>query len=323
MPNRNKKNMRNEERYLIKILRDISNKHIIKLTSLSFDWIFCLSKNEVNKFVFGYNFEINSSVSKMIAQDKSATSEILKKEKIPVVPHKLFLSPSLDKYVSNQGNWIEIIKFYYENNEQIVCKPVNGSSGNGVYLCKTILSLEKNVQRLFSRNRSICLSPYLKIKREYRTIVLDENVEYVYLKEIPFIIGDGAKDIITLTREKYGNDIMSFMDYIQELDMDINNIPKADDYISLNWKNNLGKGAKPIIIEKESDIIKKLKVAIISAKAINIRFASVDLIETINGDLFVLEINSGVMTEYLLKELPKEYDNIKKIYEKAILKMYN
>ena len=55
----------------------------------------------------------------------------------------------------------------------------------------------------------------------------------------------------------------------------------------------------------------------------NLKFASVDIIETTNGDLLVLEANSGVMIDKYVSLNPEEYIIAKEIYACAIEKLFN
>ena len=55
---------------------------------------------------------------------------------------------------------------------------------------------------------------------------------------------------------------------------------------------------------------------------INIRFASIDIIQTKDNKFLVLEVNSGVMMENFIKQMNNGYEIAENIYKKAILKMF-
>lgn len=314
--------MKNSKRFLVRILDEIAEKHHLKINKISYDWIIQLIKGDKHKFVFAYYFEINSSTSQMIADDKSATSELLMLSNIPVVEHKLFLSPNMEKYVSSSGNSHKIIDYFNENNHKIVCKPNIGTGGNNVFKCESLLELEKNIQNLFIRHRSICLSPYIEVKKEYRAILLDGNIELFYAKEIPYVIGNGILSVNDLVKKKYKTNYIAFVSSLEKTGENAGKILDNKQVLKLHWKSNLGKGAYPIIIEERSEKYTQImQLAKRAANAINIRFASVDIIETEKNELLVLEINAGVMIEHFLKRLPKQYSKVKSVYEKAVLKM--
>jgi glutathione synthase/RimK-type ligase-like ATP-grasp enzyme len=57
-------------------------------------------------------------------------------------------------------------------------------------------------------------------------------------------------------------------------------------------------------------------------QAINIRFASVDVVEA-KGQLLILEINSGVMMEYFARHFPESRTIAKGIYARAVEQMFS
>lgn len=87
------------------------------------------------------------------------------------------------------------------------------------------------------------------------------------------------------------------------------------------WKFNLKQGS---ISEKipEAKLPGLLELARQAAKAIGLRFGSIDLIETENAELMVMEINSGVMIGKYLSQHPEEYETVRAIYRDAIRKMF-
>ncbi|WP_046746256.1 ATP-grasp domain-containing protein [Kordia zhangzhouensis] len=309
----------NSKRNLVRIVYDIANEHEITIQSFSYDWILKLSKNDVHKHIFGYNFELNSATSKMIAGDKSATTDLLEAAQIPTVQHRLFLNPELEKYVGIAGNWQHILQFFQDNAQKIVCKPIDGTGGNDVFVVKSVIQLEKALHLLFSKYRSICLSPFYSIKKEYRAVMLDGEVELLYQKNIPFVKGTGTSTILELLQHTFSEETLQNIIYAfaNRSDRNLSDIPQKDEIVEVNWKSNLGEGAQAEIIE--NNIISALATK--AAKAINIRFCSVDIIETVTGEFFVLEINSGVMIEHFLNNQPQEYNRVRAIYEKAVLRM--
>ncbi|MEM6687771.1 MAG: hypothetical protein AAF617_18485 [Bacteroidota bacterium] len=309
----------NSKRNLVRIVYDIANDHGITIDSFSYDWILKLSKNNKHTHIFGYNFELNSSTSKMIAGDKSATTDLLKASNISTVEHTLFLNPEMEKYVGSVGNWTQILDYFHRNAQHIVCKPVDGTGGNDVFLVKTITQLEQAIHSLFSKYRSICLSPFYHIKKEYRAVILDGEVELLYQKNIPFVVADGSKNILELFQAYFSAAALDSVltTFLDKEEQSLSTIPPKGEIIKVNWKSNLGEGAQAELIENKR--IKQLGIQ--AANAINIRFCSVDIIETTLGEFYVLEINSGVMIEHFLNSNPQEYQRIKAIYEKAVLRM--
>ena len=71
-----------------------------------------------------------------------------------------------------------------------------------------------------------------------------------------------------------------------------------------DWRHNLDIGARPVLLEHGEARDASVTIAIASAKAIGIRFASIDVVH-VEGEWKVLEINSGVMMETLGRHHPE------------------
>jgi hypothetical protein len=87
--------MNNSQRMLVKIISEICAENDYKLERYSFDWILQLKKVGKTARVFGYQFENNTATACLICTDKSASSELLRAARIPVVEHMFFTSPKI------------------------------------------------------------------------------------------------------------------------------------------------------------------------------------------------------------------------------------
>ncbi|MBP5294429.1 MAG: hypothetical protein J6Y95_01765, partial [Lachnospiraceae bacterium] len=63
------------------------------------------------------------------------------------------------------------------------------------------------------------------------------------------------------------------------------------------------------------------EVAVRASCAMDIRFASVDVVDTDEG-LKVLEVNAGVMMEHFAGQDEEDYEIAKSIYRKALIKAF-
>lgn len=71
-------------------------------------------------------------------------------------------------------------------------------------------------------------------------------------------------------------------------------------------------------IEDEQLLKKLTKIAKEIASKINLKFGSVDIIETTDNKLLALEVNSGVMLDNYIRLNPIDYNIVKEIYTEAI-----
>ena len=90
-----------------------------------------------------------------------------------------------------------------------------------------------------------------------------------------------------------------------------------------NWKFNLSQGSIAKKLDDKLLADKLIKLAKQVCDEINLKFGSIDIIETTNNDLLVLEVNSGVMIENYIRQNPNEYVTAKNIYRSAIEKLFN
>lgn len=88
------------------------------------------------------------------------------------------------------------------------------------------------------------------------------------------------------------------------------------------WKFNLCHGATAQPIQDEIMHQCIVNLAKRATEALNLRFCSVDVIDTTDHELLIMEVNSGVMTENYLKQYPDQRSQVKAIYRDAIQKMF-
>lgn len=316
---RKEKYMKNSTRNFVKIIREVCKEENIELQSFSYDWIFHLSKDGMNNYIFGYQFGLNAASTHSICCDKSAASEIMSALNIPNVEHWFFMSPTNQKYISESGNWNTLIQKLNENGK-LVCKTNEGSSGNLVFLVCNQYDLENAVYKIFQKSRSMAVSPYYEIENEYRAIVLDGELKLIYSKQRSYIIGDGIHTLNSLIFEYISEESCNYVN-VKVQDEDLTRILNKGERFELNWKHNLGQGSKAIILEDDEikDHIKSIVNMVVDR--MNIRFASIDIIKC-NDGYKVLEINSGVMMEHFSLQDEEKYKIAKEIYREAILKMF-
>jgi len=312
-----------KQRIHIKLISELSIELGFDTQFLSEDWVICLMKNNKIHYIYGYEWGINSATAQLIAKDKTATYEIMSQNQIKAIEHKLFFNYNTQiKYTGQNGCWEDIMNYVQahkrDNDYSIICKPNKGTGGNDVYKISSQIELESTVQKMFSKYRDLCLCPFYKIDNEYRVILLNGEILLLYLKDRPFVVGNGVENLSTLIINKYGEKGIS---YLENLNNDLMLIVPNNDKIFISWKHNLGKGAKAVIID---DVEIKNKISILVqqiASVLNIKFASID-IAVIEGEYYLMEVNSGIMIENFAIQIPDSrfnyYEIAKNIYRKAL-----
>ncbi len=311
------------ERILIRLLREISSEEQIKLTVLSYGWLFRLEKSGVVRHIYGNNFDIDLSATQKIVSDKAATSEILDLVGIPHVEHRLFFNPDLENYCSPAGVWQDIMTYAQTFDYKVVCKSTSGSGGSEVFFCEDNRGLEQATQKIFANKHGLVLCPYYEAEKEYRLIMLDGECEIAYSKQKAQIVGNGYSSFLELLSAwAQKREVSTFVikNLVEENRKNLQYVPIKNETIKLSSKHNLSKGALPQTIEK--DTLQSLEeIAKATTKALNVRFSSVDILETQNG-FKVLEVNSGVMMDNYIRLLSQGYEQAKELYCKVILRMF-
>ena len=207
----------NKRRVLVKVLKELSEELDYDIQFLSEDWIIVLMQNEKTHYIYGYEWGINSATAQLIAKDKTAAFEILSQSHIKAIEHKLFFNYSLQaKYTGQNGCWLDIMNYAQKNKSKngykIICKPNKGTGGNDVYKISNQWELESVIQKMFSKYRDLCLCPFYNIENEYRAIFLNGEVLLLYLKEQPYVIGNGKDNLTTLVIGKYKEKGLSYLE---------------------------------------------------------------------------------------------------------------
>ena len=308
----------NEE--TIKILEELSKEMDIKIEILSYGWIFKLSKGDKVHYITG-NFDINKTPSSKIASDKYATYEVLKTQNISVINHVMIFNPEERKNYIKENNIWDVVENEFKKQGKLVIKPNYGYEGKDVFLCKTIDDVRKIVKYLLKKNTSISICPFYEIKKEYRAFYLDGEILLIYEKEKPFVIGNGKdkiKDLIKDLRLPHNEIVRNNLSK-----MDLEYVPRNSEKIELSWKHNLHGGATAKVLKKDDDIYKKIEeLAIKAGSALDITFATIDIINTNNNELYVLEINSGVATGIFSKKVENGRKLAKDMYRKVLEKVF-
>lgn len=306
------------DNYLKEIIKEVCDDLKISVTSLSKDYVMLLEKGKKREYIVGNYFPLNSSSSHLIACDKYATYEVLKNKNIPVIEHFIaYPWTNLDSYAIGQNQYEDFFSYFKNNKKHIVVKANNDSCGKNVFEVKTKKELVRVMDLLFQNHFSVSLCPFYEIEREYRVIILNGKAMYVYSKKRPILVGDGIRTIKELLLE-FNPLYYKKEKYEKNLNYDLSYVPSNGEKIIYNWKFNLSCGSL-IVDDVEIKLEKKLiNIAKNVQEALNLSFCSVDIIETIDKELLVLEVNSGVMLKHFSKYIDNGREISKTIYKKAI-----
>lgn len=290
------------------IIEEICKENAISYRTISDNWVYVLEKNGKINYIVGYKFNLNKQALAGILDDKYAFYELLNGYNFPIIKHHLFFR---DYKVQ------DVLDLFLKYNRVVVVKSNYGTTGEEVFYVDKEEDLLKKVDELLKVNFSISICPFYQIKAEYRAVMLDNEVKIIYGKKKPIVYGDGEKTIKELLLE------FNYQ-YFSKIDLsELNKVlPEGEDF-HYNWQFNLSRGAT--IFDVEDDVLKEklCDLAKSISEKIGLRFGSIDIIETINGELLIMEANSGIMFDNYINLVDNGYSNAKKIYREAILKMFD
>lgn len=293
--------MLNSRQIFVEAIRRYGARNSIAIDIKSDGWLIVMQRGDIRRCAFGYDIGLNSAVAHRIANDKAAAAEVLEMAGVACVPHTLFLSPEMNEYVSKPGSWEAMLALLNRYPQGLVVKPNEGTTGKSVFMVKDEPELELAVSRIFSTSLSLAISPRVDIEDEVRVVLLDGEAMVVYGKNRPAILGDGKHSLLELalaaTPVEQRSTVLPGM--IADLDKtDLDRVLPIGERRVLNWRHNLDAGARPVLLSHGEVRDACIGLARRAAKAIDIRFASVDVVK-VGGGWQVLEINSGVMMEAL------------------------
>lgn len=154
-----------------KIIKEICDEENIDLVELGTDWFLQLVKEGYSpKYIHGYNFGLNSSLIDEICKDKYAMSKLLQSYEIETVNYNI---------ITCADELLDVSEELFKDNDILVCKPNSAHSGKDVYKCDGSKGIPSEI---FSKYRSLVLSKYYDIDKEYRAVVLNGEIKLAFVK---------------------------------------------------------------------------------------------------------------------------------------------
>ncbi len=299
-----------KEKQFNKIIKQICQEKNIQYQELSDDWIIKLKKENKNRFLVGYKFDLNTQATAEICNDKFALYAVLDSEGIPVIKYNILFKNEEDR----------LKKYFEEYNQNVVLKPNNGTCGNNVLHICDYNELKDEYNRLISKCYSVDICPYYEIESEYRVIYLPDK-QHIYKKVRPIIIGDGVHTVKELLID-FNREYFSKEENLKNESISAEYIPKLGEIVEYEWRFNLSKGAKIADVEdEEKDVLMGIVNKIV--EVIGVKFVSIDIVKLANNQYMVMEINSGVMMENLIKLKDDGEKIAKELYGEAIDLMFS
>lgn len=289
------------------LMKEIAKEENIEYSLLSDDFVIELKKKNVKKYIYAYKFPLNDHGIGLILDDKYAFYSTLLRLNIKTVKTKAIFSNYQKEDLLNDLNTYK----------KLIVKANNGTCGKEVFKVETKEELFTKIDFLLNKNAPVCLSPYYSIKSEYRVIVLNKQVKLIYGKKRPIIVGDGKRSVFELLKE-FNPYYYQNQKHLKKIPVDLEKVLQKGESLEIDFKFNLSNGAT-IFEVKDVTLKEKLTcIALFLVNHLNIQFASIDIIETYDKELLVLEANSGVMMDNFIELQENGREIAKTIYKEAI-----
>ena len=249
-------------------------------------------------------YPINSYVAFDLAKDKVWTDMILKQEGFNVIPGQSFFVKQISNSSKQYQSQLEDAYEYAEGKYPLLVKPNRGSFGQNVVIVNDKESLESQLLKI-AETDFIAILQEIQSYPEYRIVVLDGKVEYLYSKKPQSIYGDGRKTIFELIEEsnqaaKTDLQIIN-IDYfirreMQKRNLNLNSVLLLGESLSVRANVNITMGAT--IVDYSENVTEKLeKWAAKIAKSLNLCICGIDIFVK-NGldnpdDFIVIEVNGN------------------------------
>lgn len=167
------------------MLYQICKNEGIEMNFLCTNWVKQLKKDDKVRYINGCKFDVNDYAAGEIANDKCATYEVLKLNKIPAIEHELIYEFSNHaEYTLGRNSLGYVVDFFERHGRHIVVKPNRGMCGQGVIQVTDEQQLTTALVELFYGNSTLCMCPFYKMEHEHRVILLDGEVKLAYTKTL-------------------------------------------------------------------------------------------------------------------------------------------
>lgn len=171
------------ERIFVEAIRAYCARRDIVVDVRAGGWLIAMRRGAQRRFAFGYDIGINSAIAHRLANDKSATAEVLALSGVPCIPHRLFLNPDLGEHIAGPDSHEAMRGLLAQHPQGVVVKPNEGTAGRLVLKVATPRELELAVERVFSSSMALVIAPFVEIEEEVRVVLLDDEPMVVYRKE--------------------------------------------------------------------------------------------------------------------------------------------
>ncbi len=283
-----------------------------------------------------YSLDLNHIASSDIACDKGYAKFFMGKRGYPVAPGVTILKNSWAKAIKSKKNTIFGIKCAEKIGYPLVIKPNSKSQGVNVSVAWNKKELVSNLRKIFEIDKIAIIERYLPGK-DYRIVVLDEEIISAYERIPLFVTGDGEQSILALLKQKQKTFILQGRD--TKINFNDQRIKNKLIRQKLSFKNILPEGKRIFLLDNANlstggdslDVTDTIhpsfkKNAINLTRDMGLRMAGVDIMVT-KGDIaknpkncayYIIEINSAPGLDHYVTTGRRQRQIVEAMYLKIL-----
>lgn len=145
-------------------------------TWLSSDYIAAVACGPRTIVIVGYHFPLNNAAACALADDKSATADMLAYFDVPHVRHTLIRFNNDGSLAEELDRVADLFGF------PVVIKPHRGTGGQGVTRVDSPQAMVAALTCLRVQYEALAACPWVDIEHEYRVVVLDDHAQLIFEK---------------------------------------------------------------------------------------------------------------------------------------------
>lgn len=290
-------------------------------------------KNGRKRYLKYSSLDLNTLAASDIAKDKDYANFFMKRMGYPTISGKTFFSKEWCKRIGSDRNVDAGYKYAKQLGLPLIVKPNGGSQGVGVAMVSNKREFYKAMNFIFTQDKVALVQRVVRGK-DYRVVVLDNEVISAYLRIPLNVTGNGKSTISKLIKEKQRAFIASGRDTVIDISdpriktklerqgLSLKHIPRAGEKVYLLDNANLSTGGD------SKDITKNIhpefkKIAVKLTKDMGLRVCGVDFmiegsIEEKPQKYWIIEINAAPGLDHYIKTGREQEKIVESFYLKIL-----
>jgi glutathione synthase/RimK-type ligase-like ATP-grasp enzyme len=244
----------------------------------------------------GSPYALNDARAASIARDKAFCAEVLRQAGLPALPGRMFFVTKRWAEMRGPGREPEdALAFAEAAAFPLFCKPISASNGLFAEIIDEPAAFADYLRRVSREHFAILVQPYMRA-REFRVFVLEGRALFSYQKQLPSVVGDGARTLRELiTALPHEVETTRARDAAGKLAA-LGHVIGKDARVVLEGPANRAVGGGAVEL-REGAPEPLGRLALAAADALDLRLAGIDIFDVSKdfSDLRVIEVNSNPM----------------------------